>query len=362
MIHQSELALALAQGGAAPYLARVLRVITHVLNIESALLVRVEGRQLEILASCGFPLHTLCGGSLTDTGRRLLLAGGRFPNVAYNPDLADKPFIATAPYLRSLVVLPVSSPVSGLELRLICGSSDPQPPAAKMLASEVIHDLIGVLGDEFRLIFDVAVAVTESSHMPPLTNAVAEPQQAFDFAVRDDVVMRFLLDTLLVKSRILSRNGVSYYALRSWRKSIKSEQLAAIKAIKAAPHASIEAQICADIVDWIGRTFGAKRFDALVPVPCGHSGEECLTLRAARRLGAVTGIPVIEAFAPLPVSGVSHPKTNRTRPRMRLREEVTGDILLIDDIATSGAHIEEAVSKLRTGNNSVVAVSWIADA
>ena len=361
MIHHSELALALAQGGAAPYLARVLRVITHVLKIEGALLVRLEGKQIEIVASCGLPLHVLAGRTLGEEGYKMLRAGGRFANVSYNPDLADKPFISTAPYWRSVVVGEVPSPLSGMDLRFVGGSSDPQPPAVKVLSSEVMHDLLRILADEMRLIFDVAVAVTESEHMPPVMDKVAEPQHAFDFAGRDDVVVRFLLDTLLLRSRVRSRNGISYYALRTWRKTIKTEQIAAIKAIKAGPHHPLEAQICDDVIHWIGSTFGAKRFAAIVPVPCGHSGDDCLSLRAAQRLGAKLGIPVVEAFAPLAVTGSSHPKTNRTRPRMRLRQDLSGDILLFDDVATSGSHLEEATKLLRSERNSVTAVAWIAD-
>jgi hypothetical protein len=364
MIHHRELAFALAQGGAAPYLARLLRVITQVLNIEGALLVRLEGKRLDIVASWGLPVHLLTSMELSDEGYKLLRSGGRFAKAAYDPVLRDKPFVATPPYWRSLIVTPVASPETGVELRFVGGSADPQPPSVSLLTSELFHDLLRVLSEQLRLIFDLAMAVTDANRAEinrSELNRVAEPQHAFDFSARDDVVVRFLLDTLVVKNRTRSRNGLSYYALRAWRKAIKNEQIAAIKALKAAPHAVLEAQICHDVRHWIASTFGAKRFDAIVPVPCGHSGADCLSVRAARMLGAELGVPVVEAFEPLAVAGSSHPKANVARPRMRLRQQVDGDILLIDDIATSGSHVEEAARKLRHEGNSVIAVSWIAD-
>ena len=76
---------------------------------------------------------------------------------------------------------------------------------------------------------------------------------------------------------------------------------------------------------------------------------------------ASIGTQISEAFAGLEVAGSSHPRTNATRPRMRLVAEPNGNILLIDDVATSGSHIEEAATLLRRVAAGVTPVAWLAD-
>jgi orotate phosphoribosyltransferase len=44
---------------------------------------------------------------------------------------------------------------------------------------------------------------------------------------------------------------------------------------------------------------------------------------------------------------------------MRIIGEVQGPVLLVDDVATSGQHIEEAAHLLREAGANVLAVAWI---
>jgi predicted amidophosphoribosyltransferase len=47
------------------------------------------------------------------------------------------------------------------------------------------------------------------------------------------------------------------------------------------------------------------------------------------------------------------------RDAMRLVASVTGPVLLTDDVATSGRHIEEAVGLLRKADAAAMAIAWI---
>ena len=47
---------------------------------------------------------------------------------------------------------------------------------------------------------------------------------------------------------------------------------------------------------------------------------------------------------------------------MRLLEPVNGPVMVVDDVATSGAHIEDAVWLLRASAKAVFAVTWIGGA
>jgi adenine/guanine phosphoribosyltransferase-like PRPP-binding protein len=79
----------------------------------------------------------------------------------------------------------------------------------------------------------------------------------------------------------------------------------------------------------------------------------------SRALGLLTGLPVIQAFINEPLDGVSHPKQNLKRPPLKLVRIINDPVLLVDDVATSGAHIEEAVSLLKPACGAVLPVVWI---
>ena len=95
-------------------------------------------------------------------------------------------------------------------------------------------------------------------------------------------------------------------------------------------------------------------------MPCGHSAaDSCLSREIARALAALLHLPVVPALAATPQKGSSHPKNNARRPPMTLVEKVPGPVILVDDVATSGAHVEEAVKLLRPVCGAVLAVVWI---
>ncbi len=118
-------------------------------------------------------------------------------------------------------------------------------------------------------------------------------------------------------------------------------------------------QVASELVQASQQIAGGKAFDRVAGVPCGHSGPGCLSERLAVEVARQLGIRNDAIFEPLPVRGVSHPKANVGRPRMRCRAQPEGRYLVIDDVATSGAHISEATRMLRTDASSAVPLVWI---
>jgi predicted amidophosphoribosyltransferase len=88
-----------------------------------------------------------------------------------------------------------------------------------------------------------------------------------------------------------------------------------------------------------------------------------LAARLAAAVAKRLNLPHIAAFADLPRTGGSHPRGNTRRPAMQLTQPVTEPVLLIDDVATSGAHLAEAAIALKEGGApAVLPLVWIADA
>jgi hypothetical protein len=170
----------------------------------------------------------------------------------------------------------------------------------------------------------------------------------------------FLQETLVERRAIRSRKGVSYITLRAWRQSIRAHQIRALRALKSASPDALAGHVAETIRTEVEALVGLNAFRAIVPVPCGHSGTgTCLSRAVAMALGRMLGLPVIEALRLPVMRGSSHPKTNTRRPRMRLNRALEGPVLVVDDVATSGQHIEEACRLLRPVAGTALAIVWI---
>ncbi len=170
----------------------------------------------------------------------------------------------------------------------------------------------------------------------------------------------FLLDTLVHRRTIRQRKQTSYVVLRAWRQNIKPYQITALKALKQNIPPPFAQEIAKEIAAEVQSLFGITGFKAIVPMPCGHSkGASCLSVEIARAVGQITGLPVIQAFISEPTKGVSHPKENAKRPPMKMTRIITEPVLLIDDVVTSGSHIEEAVSLLKPTCGAVLPIAWL---
>jgi predicted amidophosphoribosyltransferase len=202
----------------------------------------------------------------------------------------------------------------------------------------------------------VLIATVDPARVTKLTpRAVAGLETQKGEATAD-----FLLETLVQRRAMRSRHDVCYVTLRSWRQSIRNYQISALKALKKHAPQSLAGAIAGEIGDDVKSLFGVASFRAVVPMPCGHSGgESCLSVAIAQALGRDLGLPVAHALALPPMKGSSHPKANVKRPGMLLMTPVEGPVLLVDDVATSGSHMEEAITLLRGQGASVLAISWI---
>lgn len=194
-----------------------------------------------------------------------------------------------------------------------------------------------------------------------IVDRTADPSAGEQDRGREDagVTAGFLLNTLVRQPRLAARKQVSYHTLRRWRGPIKDYQIEALKALKKVPPQAFVDSVAGELLDAADQLFGKGTFDAVVAVPCGHSGPDCLARKLASSVATLAGLPHVEAFEPLAVTGSSHPRTNARRAAMKIRSTVTGRVLLIDDVASSGAHLAEATELLRRSGATVFPLAWI---
>ncbi len=361
-------------------IGRLLAEARKAVGAECAFLYAMEGQKLTILAFDGFSL--LDANQLSIPTMERLLYGARafeYLDMAQMKQFATAPLVHDQPGWRYAVNAPVLFDFKGGPesfVALICFHKSPRHYAPQMLTSltpfaEIASALMSLMSDfefssqlndnptsrvESNTLFDVA-------RRPPLwlvpdSTALCVASSTVD---SDHVVGKFLSDTLIKRRRLRSRKSCYYLALRIWAKPIKAYQISALRALKAAPPLELVEEIAAEMASAFRAVHGHPSDACVVAVPCGHSGPDCLSAKLAQSVARQLNLECVEAFLCMNQRGTSHPKTNLRRPKMRLKAEVERPVILIDDVATSGVHIEEAARLLLQTTHTVWPVVWISD-
>ena len=240
------------------------------------------------------------------------------------------------------------------------GLSTPRQHVRKEAGQEQIRQEFAVMGSPLSL-SDAGEGTSEPAMLVTVERVEPEPSRhAIPDRSGDAATVEFLSETLVRARKLRSRNGCSYVTLRSWRQPIRQHQIKALRALKRNPPAKLAREIASEIADQTMSLFGIKAFRAVIPMPCGHSAPEaCLSRAIAQELSDQLDLPMVQALHMAPSPGSSHPKQNLRRSPIELERVVDGAVLLVDDVATSGQHIEEAVTLLREACGGVLAIVWI---
>ena len=188
----------------------------------------------------------------------------------------------------------------------------------------------------------------------------AGPASASDPTPALDPTSGFLLDTLIARQVIRRRNDVSYLTLRAWRKPIRDSQIKALRHLKADPPRAFVSAAAQEVAAAAQAAFGAAAFGSVVPVPCGHSRrDDCFSVRLAQAAADYLGTACIEVFACAPREGTSHPRRSAALPKLRRIAEPVYPVLVVDDVASSGRHIEQVAGDLGVSRQGVFKIAWI---
>lgn len=335
---------------------RVARIAAAAARAQVAFVTLRRGRALCVVGTYGIYLRKF--DESWDMGRQLVRRQtiSYVANVQRDPNLKDHPLLKAAPFAKTLVHVPVQGRYEEIEAAITIINPELRWPFSGASCA-MLTDLAMLVGDALQAVDEVPDCRTIQEVRSHLQEAAAQPLQA----ERHDSSGAFLLSTLAKRTSIRNRKDVSYVTLRTWAKPIKEYQLNALKIIKSRPDPMFIDEVATEMAAHVKRLFGVPRVGCLVPVPCGHSAStECLSVLITRSLSAKLNVPYFDALAHEPRKGSSHPRKNPALARPKLVSDAAHEsVLLIDDVATSGRHIELAVQSLRSRAQHVTAIAWI---
>lgn len=168
-----------------------------------------------------------------------------------------------------------------------------------------------------------------------------------------------IAEDLIRRPAVRRRNAVSYLTVRRWRTAHRAADLAAFKAEKRAKTAEVIAAAADDLANELRALVGAGDGWSVACIACGHSRDpDCWGKCLARAVAEAMALPFLQVFADRLVPGSSHPKEFKRLPPLEWSTRPAGAILLVDDLATSGWHLEEALTMLRA-KVPAIGAAWI---
>lgn len=169
-----------------------------------------------------------------------------------------------------------------------------------------------------------------------------------------------LLRSLVYRPTIFQRKDVRWIAAHAWRSGAKERGVKALKTMKERAGPIFTREAAEPIAALIRQLFGWGLVEAVTCIPCGHSCRtDCFGKLLAQAVAERAEVRFVQVFADRPLLGVSHPKQSAKLPPLRQIARPPGSTIVVDDLATSGEHLEQAVLALRRIGIPATAMAWI---
>jgi hypothetical protein len=169
-----------------------------------------------------------------------------------------------------------------------------------------------------------------------------------------------LLGSVVYRPMVFRRNDVGWIAACAWRSAAKADDIAALKRAKRELDPVLIGNVADSVATLIRQLYGSRSAEAITTVPCGHSRRpDCFGKRLAEAVASSLKVPFVQVFADRFCEGGSHPKEFRKLPPLQQIADPVSSMILIDDLATSGWHVVESVTALRSLGASTSAFVWI---
>lgn len=157
-----------------------------------------------------------------------------------------------------------------------------------------------------------------------------------------------------------ARNEVRYVTVRRWRARTKTADLQAFREAKRRLDPALIEAAAGEVCEMLRGLLGPTPDYLVTNVACGHSRRpDCFGKRLARRVATLAGAPYVQVFADRFVRGSSHPRAALRLPPLRWITTPDRMCVVVDDLATSGWHLEEALGELRRDGVAALGIAWL---
>lgn len=169
-----------------------------------------------------------------------------------------------------------------------------------------------------------------------------------------------LSEKLTRRPALRHRNAVAFITVRSWRAASRGDDLRAFKQEKRAAVSALLSTAADDVAAEVAALLAPGPGWSVTCIAGGHSrSPDSWGKRLARLVAARLALPFVQRFADRPVAGSSHPKEFRRLPPLVWHQAPDGPVIVIDDVVTSGWHMEEALGMIRSSGHVAVGFAWI---
>jgi hypothetical protein len=167
------------------------------------------------------------------------------------------------------------------------------------------------------------------------------------------------LDIGVVNPKWNKKRTVRFLSIRSWRGASRAKEIERMKVIKRDCNPADVAAVAAELQDAILGMVKNCVGCFVTTAPKGHSRAALhFSDEVAKVLAAGLGVPYVKMFADRELKGSSHPGNWNQRGELTIIASPPQPIcIFIDDIATSGATVEQATAALAAW--FVMPVVWI---
>jgi hypothetical protein len=320
----------------------------------------------KIRGATGTNVRTLTGNSciprLDRAGRPLV----SFLDLRSEPWFPQHALHTIDPYAKVLIAADVMIPGSPRQAALVAINPSPRPQRDGSTIA-ILSELASIAGYLLSTMDDRDVSDGNSKRMHSLKHASSitglhdgDDLREGDYLSTAEPLLFFLRKTLVKRRALRARNSVHYVTLRQWKEAVKDAQIAALRAIKSQPSNDAVGLIASEIADAARELYPGMPYACVVPVPCGSSGKDkCLSTFIGESVAAILGVPFRPALRGESSPGASHPHKSAKMKSYQLLEPLSGNVLLVDDVATTGMHVALAASALRAAGTTVFPIVWI---
>jgi hypothetical protein len=158
---------------------------------------------------------------------------------------------------------------------------------------------------------------------------------------------------------VRSRNGVAYLTARRFSAQDRLNAIRAVKRLKAEADDRETGLAAAEIALLWLRLTGNPGGWTVTSIAAGHSGGNSFGARLAVAVAERLSLGYLQVWRDRPIKGTSYPKEFRRLPPLEVLAKPIGATLVIDDVATSGYHMWEALTALRGLGIAAAGIAWI---